>query len=413
MKFLKNLLITTLFYYLHIMNVVIIGNGVAGVTVASKLRTLDPDVSITIYTEENYGYYSRIGLPGLISGEKTVENIVMRKAEWYDGKGIKLHLSTRVEAVDAKRKTVTLEGGDVVSFNKLCISTGAHNWMPPVDNSGIDGVFTLRTIDDALDIKQYVVDKKRVVCVGGGVLGLEASRKLKKLGLDVTIVEYFPRLLSRQLCSSSSRIFNEKINDLGLKTILGTTAAAIIGRDAVEGVRLKDGRELPADALLVSAGIRPNVEFLKGSGLMVDRCLVVNEYLQTSHPDIYAAGDVAEFQGKSWGIIPAALEQGAIVARHLLGLETEPYAGTTPSNTLKIMDFDLMSTGTAILGDADDECKVFIAKDEEKGIFKKFVVKDDKLIGAILLESKTDEKFVKKNLNKKVSLDEIHTRLQL
>ncbi|NMC07090.1 MAG: NAD(P)/FAD-dependent oxidoreductase, partial [Candidatus Lokiarchaeota archaeon] len=300
-----------------------------------------------------------------------------------------------------------------VAWDKLCICTGASCSVPPIKNVNVKGVFTLRTIDDALAIKEYIKGKKKAVCIGGGLLGLEAARNVKKAGLETTVLEVFPRLLPRQLCSTSAGILNDKIHGLGIDTVLGAKVEEILGNDRVTGVKLAGDKILEANFVLISAGIKPRLELAAKAGLDVNKGITVNEFMQTSNENIFAAGDIVEFGGKGWGIIPAALDQAAVAAKKITGQPCAPYIPTVPSNKLKIMDFDVMSAGTAILDDADQDCKVFISKDEMKGIYKKFVLRDGKLIGSILLQAKKDEGFVSQNINKQVSEDEIEQRLTL
>jgi nitrite reductase (NADH) large subunit len=386
---------------------VIVGNGVAGMKIAEEVRKYSGVIKIDVYNDEKYGYYSRVWLPEIISGGKTPESIIMHDARWYKSKHIGFHPETRVTAIDPKGKTVTVDSGIKVPYDNLCICTGASCNIPPIKNANIKGVFTLRTIDDALMIKEYIKGKKKAICIGGGLLGLEAARNVKKSGLETTVLEVFPRLLPRQLCSTSAGMLQDKINHLGIDTVLGATVEEILGSDHVTGVKLTGDKVLDTDFVLVSAGIKPRIDLAVKAGLKVNKALVVNEYMQTSDENIFAAGDVVEFAGKGWGIIPAALEQSAVVAKKIAGEPCDAYIPTTPSNKLKIMDFDVMSAGTAILDDADQNCKVFISKDEMKGIYKKFVVRDGKLIGSILLQAKKDEGFVAQNINKDVSEEEI------
>lgn len=396
------------------MKVLIVGNGVAGMKVAEDVRKHAPSAEIHVFTDEPHGYYSRVWLPELISGVKTVEKIIMRDEAWYAAKGMHLHLATRVTGIDVAARTISTagkEGTATVNWDKLCICTGAANFVPPITNADLPGVFTLRTIDDALAIKAHIAGKARAVCIGGGLLGLEAARNLLKAGLEVTVVEYFPRLLPRQLCNASATVLQDKINGLGIKTILSASVQEITGKETVAGVRLMDGREIPADTVLVSAGIRPRVELVQGTTIAAGKAIIVDEHMRTSVDGIYAAGDAAEFNGRSWGIIPAALEQATVAARAIAGVDGEPYVPTTPSNKLKVLDVELMSAGTAILDDEDENCRVFIKKDELKGMYKKFVVKEGKLIGSILIEAKEDERFVTSKMNKQVSDEEIQEHL--
>ncbi len=394
------------------MKLVIVGNGVAGMKIAEDVRKFSGAIKIDVYNDEKYGYYSRVWLPEIISGGKTPESIIMHDAKWYKAKHIEYHPETRVSAIDPKGKTIAIDPGKNVPYDKLCICTGASCNIPPIKNANIKGVFTLRTIDDALMIKDYIKGKKKAICIGGGLLGLEAARNVKKAGLETAVLEVFPRLLPRQLCSTSASMLKDKINHLGIDTVLGATVEEILGADHVTGVKLAGNKVLDADFVLVSAGIKARLDLAVKAGLKVNKGLVVNEFMQTSDENIFAAGDVVEFAGKGWGIIPAALEQSAVAAKRIAGEPCDPYIPTIPSNKLKIMDLDVMSAGTAILDDADQNCRVFISKDEMKGVYKKFVVRDGKLIGSILLQSKKDEGFVAQNINKEVSEEEIKKHVE-
>ncbi|MBN2151620.1 MAG: NAD(P)/FAD-dependent oxidoreductase [Candidatus Lokiarchaeota archaeon] len=393
------------------MRLVVVGNGVAGMKVAEDVRKYDSSAQIILFDEERYGYYSRVWLPALVSGAKTPESIIMRDADWYKARSIDFRPGTRVTRIDPKGRRVTAEPGGTLDYDKLCIATGASCNLPPFKNAGITGVFTLRTIDDAISFKEYIKGKKRAVCIGGGLLGLEAARNVKKAGLDTTVVEVFPRLLPRQLCSTSAGMLTEQVHGLGIGTVLGATVEEILGTDHVTGVKLAGNRILDADVVLVSAGIKPRTDLAVEAGLKVNKAVVVDEFMQTSDENIFAAGDVVEFGGKGWGIIPAALEQAAVAAKRIAGEPCEPYTPTVPSNKLRIMDFDVMSAGSAILDDADQNCRVFISKDEMRGVFKKFVVRDGKLVGSILLQAKNDEGFVSRNINKEVPEEEIKKRV--
>ena len=395
------------------MKLVIIGNGIAGVKVAEVVRRFSDEIEIKLFTDENYGYYSRVWLPQVISGGKTVEEIIMHDAEWYTGKNIEFYQGTKVAGINPGAKQVTLESGDSVSYDALCLCTGASCNLPPFKNVDVKGVFTLRTIDDALAIKAYIKGKKNAVCIGGGLLGLEAARNVAKTGLNTTVVEILPRLLPRQMCSTSATILEEKINSLGIKTITGANVDEILGKDHATGVKLADGRILKADVVLISSGIKPRFEIFQDAGLTINKGLVVNEFMKTSDENIYAAGDVVEFNNRGWGIIPAAVDQAEVAGKKIAGAPCDPYEPTVPSNKLKIMDFDVMAVGSMILDDEDEECKVFISKDELKGIYKKFVVREGRLIGSILISAKEDEQFVADNINKQIPEDDIQARLTI
>lgn len=395
------------------MKLIIIGNGIAGVKVAEVVRRFSDEIDIDLFTDENYGYYSRVWLPQLISGEKTAEEIIMHDAVWYASKNIGYHQGTKVAGIDPVTKQILLDSGDSVPYDVLCICTGASCNVPPFKNVEVKGVFTLRTIDDALAIKAYIKGKKNAVCIGGGLLGLEAARNVAKAGINTTVVEILPRLLPRQMCSTSATILEEKINNLGIKTITGANVDEILGKDHVTGVKLADGNILKADVVLISSGIKPRLEIFQDASLTINKGLVVNEFMQTNDETIYAAGDVIEYNNRGWGIIPAAVDQAEIAGKRIAGEPCDPYEPTVPSNKLKIMDFDVMAVGTMILDDEDEECKVFISKDELQGVYKKFVMRDSKLIGSILISAKDDEQFVADNINKEISEDDVQARLSI
>ncbi|HME52105.1 MAG TPA: FAD-dependent oxidoreductase [Candidatus Lokiarchaeia archaeon] len=395
------------------MKLIIIGNGIAGVHTCEIVRRYSDEIEIDLLTDEKYGYYSRVWLPQLISGEKTADQIIMHDAEWFASKNIEYHQETRVNEIYPGTKQVILESGDTYSYDILCICTGASCNVPPFKNVDTKGVFTLRTIDDALAIKAYIEGKENAVCIGGGLLGLETARNVEKAGIDTTIVEILPRLLPRQMCSTSATILEEKINSLGIKTITGANVDEILGLDQVTGVKLVDGTVLKADVVLISSGITPRLETFQNAGLTINKGLVVNEFMQTSDASIYAAGDIIEFNNRGWGIIPAAIDQAEVAGKMIAGVSCDPYMPTVPSNKLKIMDFDVMAVGSMILDDEDDECKVFISKDDFQGVYKKFVMREGKLIGSILIAAKDDEQFVAQNINKEIPEEDIQARLAI
>jgi nitrite reductase (NADH) large subunit len=261
-----------------------------------------------------------------------------------------------------------------------------------------DGVFTLRTIEDALALKKWTREAKRAVVVGGGLLGLEAARAFMVLGLGVTVLEQGPYLLSRQLDAEGGTLMRELIEAMGIEVVLEASSQAILGDGTspptlggiegglASGVLLQDGRRIEGDLVLVSAGIRSNVRLAQQAGLGVNRGVVVDEHLRTSAKDIYAAGDVAEFRGQVYGIIPAAIEQARAAARNMLGEETT-YHGTIPSNTLQVMGIDCTSIGVVHPPEGEGYQEL---RKSEAGVYKKLVLKEGRLVGAILLGDRKD-----------------------
>jgi nitrite reductase (NADH) large subunit len=266
------------------------------------------------------------------------------------------------------------------------LANGGRSFVPPIKGVEKTGVFTLRTINDALSINEFTKKTKRATVIGGGLLGLEFASSLRKLGQQVTVVELFPRLLPRQLDPDGAAILKNRIESRGIDIVLGVKTVEILGRETVSGILLDSGETISGDIVLVSAGMRSNTELALETGIKVNRGVVVDGHLRTSADDVYAVGDVAEFEGTVYGIIPAALEQARIAATNILGEEHGVYTGTIPSNTLRIVDVDLTSLGLVNPEEPKyDEIKKI---DEKKGVYKKLVLDKGKIVGAILLGDK-------------------------
>jgi nitrite reductase (NADH) large subunit len=404
------------------MKIVIIGNGVAGTFSAQHVRNLNNDVEIEIYSQENYLYYTRIKLPELISEKVTIDDITVFKEDWYKNKRIKTHLNKKVAKIDPKNKLVIIENEkDPVSYDKLIIATGSMPNIPPIKNAVEmvgKGVFTLRNIDNALEIRDYIKRNsvKKAVIIGGGLLGLELARQIKNCNLDTTVVEFFPRLLPRQLDIDCGGMLKEEIEKMGIKVVLDAATEEILVNESIKGIKIKDGRELAADIVLIQAGISNTIGLAKEANLETNRGIIVNEYLETSVDDIYAVGDCIEFKNQTWGIIPACLEQSKIVAGSVLGKKNTEYEGTVPKNTLKIVGIDLTSVG--IYDPSDKELvgagwDIMKNMDKKGGCYKKIVIKDSKLKGAILFGEKNAIPYVNKNIEKSIDEAELREAINL
>lgn len=366
------------------MRFVIIGNGAAGITAARTLSQAVPGSEIHVYSDEPYPYYPRPRLPELLAGSVEVRDLYFHDDAWYEKRGIQVHLAEPVAAIHPDRHHITLKNDRQVPYDRLLLASGAHSWVPPIaDADRLQGVFTMRNVDDVLAIRAYAAGKEQAVVIGGGLLGLEAARALRTLGLAVTVVEFFPYLLPRQLDPAGAAVLLRYMNDLGLQVVTGAATESVLddGSGKARGIALKDGQTLDADLVLVSAGVRSNLDLPQAAGLAVARGVVVDEHLQTDAPDVYAAGDVAEFAGRVWGIVPAALAQGRTAAQNMAGEETV-YEDIVPSNTLKVAGVDLTS-----IGNVNPEGEGFeeLRSEPSPGVYKKFVLQDGKLVGAILL----------------------------
>lgn len=388
---------------------VIIGNGIAGITTAATLAASAPDAKILVYTDETYPYYRRPWLPDFLSGRLDKEELYAYPSEWYSKRHIQVHLGQQVTAIAPSEQHIALSSGEKVRYDKLLLSCGGYSFVPPVTNSSLKGVFTLRTLDEALAIREYASARKSAVVIGGGLLGLEAARGLKGLGLDVTVIEIFPRLLPRQLDEEGAAILTKLIRGMGISIITGATVETILGDKDVAGVRLKDGKEVPAELTLFSAGIRPKLDLAKAAGLNCNRGVVADEHLQTSIPGIFTAGDAAEFKERVFGIIPAAIEQARVAAANMLDPGSKAYTATIPINTLKVMGIDLTAIG--VVNPEEPGYTSYRASDEQRGIYKKLVFKDGALVGTILLGDKKSVTPITQLINRKAAVEAVAERM--
>jgi nitrite reductase (NADH) large subunit len=357
----------------------IIGNGVAGTTAAENIRKNDKDGNITIITDEDCPFYYRVRLNDYIAGELTESALKAKKEQWYKDLKINLRLKARAVNVDPEKRIVVTDGGDSLIYDKLLFASGSYSFIPPMKGVEKKGVFAIRNIQDARRIIAFAKEIREVVIIGGGLLGLEAGHALRKLNKSLMVVEFFPRLLPRQLDKEGASRLQSIMEGMGFRFRLGTSTEEIEGADTVNAVKLKDGEKLPAEIVIISAGVRPHMGLAKTMGIECDKGIKVDEYLRTSFPDIYAAGDVVEFKGVSYGIWPAAMDQGKIAGTNIAGGNIV-YKGTTMSTTLKVVGIDLASAGDI---DADNKHEARISTSEKT--YKKIVIDDNRLIGCIML----------------------------
>ncbi|NOY64965.1 MAG: NAD(P)/FAD-dependent oxidoreductase [Nitrospirae bacterium] len=363
------------------MEYLIIGNGVAGTTAAERIRDNDPSGRIVIVTEEPYPFYSRIMLINYLAGEMGEDALYLKPDSWYKDNSIELLLNSRAERLDTVSRHVILSTGERPGYDRLLIATGGKSFVPPIKDAGKEGVFTIRGLDDAKRVLKYVEQgNKNLILIGGGVLGLEVGNALRKRGCTVTVVEFFPRLLPRHMDPQGAELLQKQMERMGFCFYLGAKSKEVIGRKAVDGLLLEDGRKIEGDIIVVSAGIRPDVELARNAGLKVNRGVVVDDRMETSVHDIYAAGDVAEHNDRLYGIWPAAEQQGEVAGINMAG-GSAIYRGTTPSNILKVAGIDLMAAGDI---DPEDRNEVYRFRDEERSLYKKLVFQNERLIGFIL-----------------------------
>lgn len=266
-------------------------------------------------------------------------------------------------------------------YDRLVLATGARSWVPPIPGSDLNGVYTLRTLVDGMALCKKAAESRYAVILGGGLLGLDTSWALRAYELDITVVEALPRLLPRQLDREGAAVLQTKLEAQGLHFAIGDQCAAIEGNGHVQRIALKSGQVLPADIVVISAGVRPNITLAQEAGIACNRGIIVDDRMRTSAPDVYAVGDVAEFNGITWAIIPAALAQARVAAAQIVGDSEIVYEDIVPSTTLKVSGIDLTS-----IGEVNPERPGFIeVRDSANGVYRKVVIRDGRVVGAIVL----------------------------
>ncbi len=367
------------------MRVIIAGNGLAGTIAAKTLREISKEIEIDIYAEEKHRYYPRPNLIEFLAGNLPQEKIFAFPEGWYLEQKINLHLARPVRKIFPDTQEIELEEGRKEKYDALLLATGSRAFLPLLKGVERVGVFTLRTLDDALAILESLKDSRRVVIIGGGILGLEVARAINFRGYEVEVVEFFNRLLPRQLDSRGASLLKEQIENLGIKVHLELATEEIVGEERVKAVRFKNGGELEAQVVIFASGIRSELRLAKEGGLNINKGIIVDDFLTTSNPKIFAAGDNIEHRGKSYGIIPASFSQARVAALNIAG-EKKAYEGTIPSNTLKIAGLYVTSVG--VVTPEGNSYEELVREEQDKGIYKKIVLQDGEAVGAIWMGTK-------------------------
>ena len=360
---------------------VVVGNGMAGMACLEQILTYAPEFQITVFGDETHVNYNRILLSSVLAGERGADDIVLNPLDWYQRHNIALRLGVRIVDVDATRKTVAGDDGSLTSYDTLLLATGSSAWMPPIEGLDKDGVFAFRPLDDRRELIRRSGPETRAVVVGGGLLGLEAARGLQVQGCHVTVVHLMPTLMERQLDPDAGNYLMAKMEELGIRVLLGRTTTAVLGNGHAEGVALSDDSTLEADLVVVAAGIRPNVELAYKAGLTVNRGIVVNDQMETSDPDIFAVGECVEHRGVCYGLVAPLFEQGKVLAATLTGHRGPDYTGTVQAAKLKIMGVDVFSAGDW----SEQNTEPIRYEDRALGVYKKLTLRDGKLAGVILV----------------------------
>ncbi|OAI41080.1 hypothetical protein AYO40_03885 [Planctomycetaceae bacterium SCGC AG-212-D15] len=370
----------------HRPTLVVVGTGLAGAKVVEEVLTRAPDrFNIRMFGAEPHGTYNRILLSSVLGGYQDPTKLWLNPLEWYEKHGIFVHTGVKAESIDRERRVVVGAGGKVVEpYDFLILATGSRPFVPPMEGTNKAGVFVFRTLEDCQKIAGFAQGADQAAVIGGGLLGLEAARGLLSHGLEVTVVEVAPHLMVQQLDPTGAGLLKRKLEDMGLRVMLQAATSELLGDGRVTGLRFKDGSTIDTDMVVVSCGIRPNVDEARMAGLNVDRAIVVDDQLRTSDPDIFAVGECAQHANRVYGLVDPVYEQARVLADVLTGLKPEvAYRGSSLATTLKVMGVELTSMGD-VLG-ATPDCETVSHLDPSQGVYKKLVVKDNRLVGAILL----------------------------
>jgi len=361
---------------------VVIGNGMAGMRTVEELLEAAPDLyDITVFGSEPHGNYNRILLSPVLAGEKTISDIMLNDEQWYADNRITLHKGVTVTGIDLGRKRVTAESGIEETYDRLLLATGSDPVIIPFPGHGLPGVISFRDIHDVDRMLEASKTYKNAVVIGGGLLGLEAANGLMKQGMNVTVIHLMDRLMERQLDGAAAAMLRASLEERGLKFLMPAETEAITGDGRVEAVRLKNGTEIAADLVVMAVGIRPNMKLAEDSGLHCERGVVVSDTLQTFDPSVYAVGECVQHRGQVYGLVAPLFEQAKVCANHLAQKGYASYHGSVTSTKLKVTGIDLFSSGDFEDREGTDS---IVLKDAGRGIYKKLVIKDNRIQGAVL-----------------------------
>ena len=367
---------------------VVIGNGMAGCRAVEEILQRDPGrFGIVIFGAEPRVNYNRIMLSPVLAGEKTFDEIVLNPADWYAEHKIELIAGDTVDHIDRERQVVVSRSGRVESYDKLLIATGSDPFVIPVPGRDLPGVVTFRDIDDVDKMLAAAAQGGEAVVIGGGLLGLEAAHGLSLRGMKVTVIHLMPTLMERQLDEAAGWLLKQELERRGQTILTGADTEEIVEEDGhVAGVRLKDGRELAADIVVMAVGIRPSTVLAKSAGIECERGIVVDDHMVTSDPNILAVGECVQHRGQCYGLVAPLWEMCRALADNLTG-NPSGYDGSVTSTKLKVSGIDVFSAGDFAAG---DEAEDIVMRDAARGVYKRLVLKDDRLVGAVLYGDTVD-----------------------
>jgi nitrite reductase (NADH) large subunit len=398
------------------MKLVMVGNGMAGVRTLEELLKITPDLyDITVFGAEPHPNYNRILLSPVLAGEQTIDEIILNPLSWYAEHGITLHLGKTVTEIDRQRRRVTAADGTTADYDRLLIATGSNPFVPPLPGKELEGVIAYRDIADTNAMIDAATRFRHAVVIGGGLLGLEAANGLMLRGMQVTVIHLNDTLMERQLDAMAGGLLRDSLVERGLNFMLGAQTQALLGNDAgrVRAIKLKtaDGQsiEVPADLVVMAAGVRPNTALAEKAGLLCNRGIVVTDTMQTvTDPRVYSVGECAAHRGIAYGLVAPLFEQGKVLATHLAQVGIGRYLGSDVSTKLKVTGIDLFSAGNFAGGAGTEE---IVLSHPLANIYKKLVIQDGRLVGACLYGDTVDGSWYFKLLREGRRIDDIRDQL--
>ncbi len=363
------------------MRVVVVGNGIAGTAIVEELLSHPEDLDITVFGAERYVGYNRILITEVLAGRKLLDEIYIKRWQWYEERGVKLYVGRKVERILPRKKLVMTADEEFFEYDRVVIATGSKPFIPPIKGINLKNVFTYRTIEDVYRILDVARVSRRAVVIGGGLLGIEVAKALRDIGLEVFLVHILDTLMEQQLDGNASQFLKRDLERMGIKVLLGRKTTEILGEKVARGVRFEGGEELEADFVILATGIRPNTEVARNSGIKVNRGILVNDYLETSAPHVYAVGECIEHRGKTYGLVAPIMEQVKVCAHNLVRGNEKKYDGSVTYAMLKVAGINLFSAGEFREREGDE---VVLFSDTGRSVYRKAVLRNNKLVGTIL-----------------------------
>ena len=388
---------------------VVVGNGMAGMRTVEELLKLEAGMyDITVFGAEPRVNYNRILLSPVLSGEKTLDEIVLHSRSWYEEHGITLHTGDPIVAIDRQRRSVRARSGLEVHYDRLLLATGSSPFILPVPGSTLEGVVGFRDLDDVGLMLGAAKRGGHAVVIGGGLLGLEAANGLLRQGMEVTVVHLTDSLMNQQLDHPAALLLKSALEQRGMRILMSRQTEAILGEGRVTGVRFTDGLELPAALVVMAAGVRPNVALAREAGLHCERAIVVDDTLQTYDPRVYAVGECVQHRKATFGLLAPIWDQARVCAAHLAGLGHRRYVQQATATKLKVTGIDLYSAGDIVGLEGSED---LVLRDRHAGVYKRLVLAGNRITGAVLFGHVADGPWYFDLIQTRVDISSIRDRL--